>query len=108
MRKILTSFEIFSQSDGPVRKPNQSIHWVLFAEKQLGYFVFFCVGSWPFGVKIAFNLFFWIQDSMRNFLTNFEIFSEPARPVGKPNQPVHWVIFVGIAVWVLFFVCVGS
>ena len=38
----------------------------------------------------------------------FEIFYQPAGPVGEPNQPVHWVRFVGKAVWVLCFVCVGS
>ena len=52
--------------------------------------------------------FFWIPDSVRKVLKFFEIFSQPARPVGKPNQPVHWVMFAGTAVWVLFFVCVGS
>ena len=45
---------------------------------------------------------------MRKVLKSFEIFSQPDGPVGKPNQLVHWVIFSGIAVWVLFFVCVGS
>ena len=38
----------------------------------------------------------------------FEIFSQPSGPVGKPNQPVHWVRFAGTTVWVLCFVCVGS
>ena len=41
-------------------------------------------------------------------MKSFEIFSRPARPVGKPNQPVHWVRFSGTAVWVVCFVCVGS
>ena len=41
-------------------------------------------------------------------MTSFEIFSQPARPVGKPNQPVHLVRFSRTAVWVIFFVCVGS
>ena len=37
--------------------------------------------------------FFWIVDSLRKDLKIFEIFSQLARPVGKPNQPVHWVMF---------------
>ena len=45
---------------------------------------------------------------MRKVLTKFEIFSQPNGQVGKPNQPVHWVLFVGTSIWVLFFVCVGS
>ena len=52
--------------------------------------------------------FFWILGSMRKVLTSFEIFSQPAGPVGKPNQPVHWVMFVETVVWVLCIVCVGS
>ena len=28
--------------------------------------------------------------------------------LGKPNQPVHLVQFAGTAVWVVWFVCVGS
>ena len=28
--------------------------------------------------------------------------------LGKPNQPVHLVQFAGMAVWVVWFVCVGS
>ena len=51
---------------------------------------------------------FWIPDSVRKVLKNSEIFSQPAGPVGKPNQPVHWVPFARIAVWVLCFICVGS
>ena len=45
---------------------------------------------------------------MIKVLTSFEIFSQPARQVGKPNQQVHWVRFSGTAVWVLCFVCIGS
>ena len=45
---------------------------------------------------------------MRKALTSFEIFYQPARPVRKLNQPVHWVLFVGTTIWVLCFVCVGS
>ena len=41
-------------------------------------------------------------------MTSFGIFSQPARPVGKPNQPFHWVLFAETTVWVLCFVCVGS
>ena len=45
---------------------------------------------------------------MRKVLKSFEICSQPDGPVGKPNQPVHWVMFVRTAVLVLCFVFVGS
>ena len=45
---------------------------------------------------------------MRKVLTIFEIFSQPDGPVGKLNQPVHWVRFAGTTVRVLCFVCIGS
>ena len=38
----------------------------------------------------------------------FEIFSQLAGSVGKPNHPIHWVQFTEMVVWVLCFVCVGS
>ena len=98
MRKVLKSFEIFSKPAGPVGKPNQPVYWVLFAETAVWVLCFVCVGSWSFGVGIALRLFCWIPDSVRKVLKNFEIFSQPARPVGKLNQPVHWVMFVGTAV----------
>ena len=45
---------------------------------------------------------------MRKVLKNFKIFSQAAGPVGKPNHRVHWVLFAGIAGWVLCFVCAES
>ena len=48
-----------------------------------------CVSSQPFRVGIVLHLFFWISDSMKNIMTNFENFCQPAEPVGKPDQPVH-------------------
>ena len=69
---------------------------------------FVCVGSWSFGVGIVLCLFFWIPDFLRKVLKFFEIFSQPDRLVGKPNQLVHWVRFSGTAVWVVCFVCIGS
>ena len=41
-------------------------------------------------------------------MKSFEIFSQLDGSVGKPNQPIHWVEFAEMAVWVLCFVCVGS
>ena len=52
--------------------------------------------------------FFWIPESQRKVLKNFESLSQPAELVGKPDQPVHWVQFFGMEVWVLCFGCVGS
>ena len=104
----MTSFEIFCQTAGPVGKLNQSVHWVLFARTVVWVLFIVCVGSWSFGVEIALRLFFSIPDSLRKVMTSFEIFSQPSGLVGKPNQPVHWVLFSRIAVWVLCIVCVGS
>ena len=69
---------------------------------------FVCVGSWSFRVGIVLCLSCSIPYFLRKVLKFFEIFSQPARLVGKPNEPVHWVRFSGTAVWVVFFVCVGS
>ena len=75
MKKVLTSFEIFSQPAGSVGKPNQ-VHWVRFSGMAVWVLFFFCIGSWSFGVGIALRLFIWIPDSMRNFLTKFLNFSQ--------------------------------
>ena len=93
MRKVLTSFEIFSQPDGPVGKPNQPVHWVLFVGTTVWVLCFVCIGSWSFRVRIVLCLFFWIPHYVRKVLTSFEIFSQLDGPVGKLNQPVHWVLF---------------
>ena len=37
---------------------------------------FVYIGSWSFVVRIALHLFFWIPDSVRNFLTKFQNFSQ--------------------------------
>ena len=41
MRKVLTSFEIFSQPNGPIGKLNHPIHWVMFAGIAVWYFALF-------------------------------------------------------------------
>ena len=76
MRKVLTSFEIFSHLAGPVGKPNQPVHWVRFSGTVVWVLCFVCIGSWKFGIRIAFYLFFWIPYSVRNFLTKFQNFSQ--------------------------------
>ena len=48
-----------------------------------------CVGSQSFGVGFVLRLFFWILDSLRKVLKNFESLSRPAKLVGKPDHPVH-------------------
>ena len=45
VRKVLTSFEIFSQPDGPVGKLNQPVNWVMFAGTTVWVLCFVCVGS---------------------------------------------------------------
>ena len=40
-------------------------------------------------VLVILRLFFWIPDSMRKILKNFENFSQPAEPVGELDKPVH-------------------
>ena len=102
MRKVLKIFEIFYQPYGPVGKPNQSVHRVLFAGVAVWVLCFVCIGSWSFGVRIELCLSCWIPDSMRKVLTSFEIFFPLYGLVGKPNQPVHWVRFSRIAAWVVY------
>ena len=68
----------------------------------------YCVSSKSFEVGLVLGLFFWIPNSHRKALKNFESLSQPAELVGKPDQPFHWVQFSGMEVWVLCFVCVGS
>ena len=108
VRKILTSFEIFSQPAEPARKPNQPIHWVQFPGTTVWVLCSVCVGSWSFGVRIALCFSFWILDSLMKVLKSFEIFSQLEGLVGKPNHPIHWVQFSEMEVWILCFVCVGS
>ena len=40
-------------------------------------------------LELYFVWFFWILDSMRKILTNFENWSQPDELVGKSNQQVH-------------------
>ena len=98
----MTSFEIFSQPAGSVGKPNQPVHWVMFVGTIVLVLCIVCVDSWSFGVRIALRLSCWILDSVRKVLKSFEIFSQPAGPVGKPNQLVHWVKFSETAAWVVY------
>ena len=70
----------------------------------LGYFAMFVSDHSHSESKLHSICFF----GFLTILKNFEIFSQPAGPVGKPNQPVHWVLFAGTAVRVLCFVCVRS
>ena len=53
MNKVLKSFEIFSQLDGQVGKPNQPVHWDMFVGTIVWVLCFVCVDSWSFGVGIA-------------------------------------------------------
>ena len=48
-----------------------------------------CVGSQSFGVGFVLRLFFWITDSLRKVLKNFESLSQLDELVGKPDRSVH-------------------
>ena len=74
----------------------------------LGYFALFLSDLSHSELELHSVCFFWIPDSVRKVLTSFKIFSQLNGPVGKPNQPVYWVIFAKTVVWVLCFVCVES
>ena len=89
----MKNFENFSQPDGQVGKPNQPVHYVKFSEIAVLVLCFVCVDSHSFRVELALCLFFWILDSVRKVLKNFENFSQPVGPIGKSDQPVHWVKF---------------
>ena len=75
VRKVVTGIAIFSQLDGPMGKPNQPVHWVLFTGTIIRVLFFVCIISLSFGVRIALRLFFSIPDSLRKVLENFEIFA---------------------------------
>ena len=102
VNKVMKIFEIFSQPDGPVRKPNQPVHWVRFFGMTVLVLCFVCIGSWSFGVGIALRLLCWIPNSVWKVLKSFEIFYQPSGPFGKPNHPVHWVKFSETAAWVVY------
>ena len=104
----MKNFESLSQLDELVRKPNHLVHLILFAGTTVWVFCVVCVGSQSFEVGFLLDLFFWIPDSQRKVLKNFESLSQPDELVGKPDQPVHWVEFSRMEVWVLCFSCVGS
>ena len=91
--KVMTSFKIFPQLDGPVGKLNQPVHWVRFSGTVVWVLCFVCVGSWSFGVRISLRLSCWIPEFVRKILKIFEIFYQPDGLVGKPNHPIHWVQF---------------
>ena len=48
-----------------------------------------CVGYQSFGVIFLLRLVFWISNSLRKILINFESLSQPDKLVGKPNHPIH-------------------
>ena len=50
---------------------------------------FFLVGSHSSELRINHRLFFYIPDSFRKFLTNFESLSQWYGLVGKPDYLVH-------------------
>ena len=52
--------------------------------------------------------FFWIPESLRKILKNFESLSQLAGLVGKPNQPVHLIQFAGTTIWIFGTICVSS
>ena len=72
LRKVLTNFEILSQPDELVGKPD---HPVQFVGTAVWVFGAVCVGSQSFGVGFLLDLFFWILDSQRKVLKNFESLS---------------------------------
>ena len=91
MRKVLASFEIFSQLAGPVGKPNQPVHWVQFAGMTVWVLCFVCVGSWSFGVRITIRLSCWIPDSVRKFLKFLRSFLNQLDRLG--NQTSRFIGF---------------
>ena len=90
MRKVLTNFESISQSAELVGKPDHPVHIIQFAGTVVWVLCLVCVGSQSFGVGFVLRLFFfWISNSLRKVLKNFEILSQPYELVGKPNHPFH-------------------
>ena len=99
---------LHSQPAQLVRKPDQLVHEVQFSRTVVRVLCLVWIGSRSSKLRINPRLFFWIPESVKKVLKSFEIFSQPAGLVMKPNHLVHWVMFSRTAVWVLCFVCVGS
>ena len=89
LRKILTNFESLSQPVELVGTPDCPVHLNRIAETVVRVFGAVCVGSQSFGVGFLLGLFFWISDSLKKVLKNFESLSQPAKLVEKPDYPVH-------------------
>ena len=73
---VLKFFEIFSQPSGLVGKPNHPVHYIRFAGMIVWILFFVWVSYFSFEIGIAFLLFCWIPDFVRNFLTKFQNLSE--------------------------------
>ena len=89
MRKVLKNFESLSQPAELVGKPDRPVNRIQFAGTAVWVFGTICVGSQSFGIEFVLRLFFWITESLRKVLTNFESLSQPDELVGKPDQRVH-------------------
>ena len=85
----MKKFQNYSQSAEPIRKLDQPVHKALFFGTTVRVLGIVCVSSQSFKVRIVLHLFFWIPDSMRKILQNFENFSQSDGPVRKLDQPVH-------------------
>ena len=85
MKKVLTNFENCSQPAQLIRKPDQLVHKVQFSRTAVRALCLVLIGSRSSELRINHRLFCWIPNSVRKVLKSFEIFSQPAGPVGKPN-----------------------
>ena len=61
-----------------------------FQEQQLGYSKLFGSVLTHSELESYIIVFFWVSYSVRNVKTKFDIFSQSARPIRKPNQLVHF------------------
>ena len=104
----MTNFENCSQPAQLVRKPDQLVHEVQFSRIAVRALCLVWIGSRSSKLGINHRLFFWIPDSLRKVLTNFDNFSHLAQLVRKPDQLVHEIQFSRTTVRALCLVWIGS
>ena len=108
-RKVLEFFESLYQPSGPVGKTKPagsfgSVCW----NGSLGGLIFFVLVLGYSESELNSVCLVEFLSLLGRFLNFLRVSINHLDRLGKPNQPVHLVQFAGTAVWVVWFVCVGS
>ena len=89
-RNILSKFQIFFliDSTGPQSFSSVRVHWSM---SEFGALWLLSIISLSSKLRIVHHFFLWNPCFSRNILSNFQIFSQPARPIGN-----RFIRFVGL------------